>query len=245
VDGAGNVEPHQVVVEGAGPVITVTRTPLPNEAGWNSSDVTLSFDCVDNESGVALCPAPVTVSTEGAHQTVTVTAWDNAGNPNTATVSDINIDLTAPTVTFSGNVGAYTVDQSVVINCAAADALSGLQSTTCANLNTPAYMLPLGINTVNAEATDRVGHLTAASTTFTVNVTYDAMCNLTQRFATSKNVANNLCKLLRNAASAEAKGDLAKKQQNIQLYIDGVNAQVGKAFTTDQAAVLTRLAQAR
>ena len=55
------------------PTITATAEPLPNAAEWNNTDVTVSFDCSDSTSGVATCPQPVTVATEGANQEITGT----------------------------------------------------------------------------------------------------------------------------------------------------------------------------
>lgn len=83
------------------PSITGSRAPEANPLGWNSSDVTASFTCTDTLSGVE--PGSVTpdktLTTEGAHQSVTGTCRDLAGNIAAATVGAINIDRTAPTMT--------------------------------------------------------------------------------------------------------------------------------------------------
>lgn len=62
------------------PVIVPEISPSPNAAGWNNTNVTVSFTCSDATSDVASCPDPVTVSAEGAGQNVTGTATDKAGN---------------------------------------------------------------------------------------------------------------------------------------------------------------------
>ena len=54
--------------------------PSPNGNGWHNTDVTVTFTCSDALSGVASCPAPITVTAEGAGQVVTGTAVDKAGN---------------------------------------------------------------------------------------------------------------------------------------------------------------------
>ncbi|MES9906767.1 MAG: hypothetical protein ABW168_29320 [Sedimenticola sp.] len=46
------------------PVITATVEPLPNTAGWQNSDVQISFVCSDTLSGIASCPDPVLISSQ-------------------------------------------------------------------------------------------------------------------------------------------------------------------------------------
>ena len=61
--------------------------------------MTVTFTCADAVSGVASCPAPVTLSSDGANQSVSRTATDRAGNSSAVSISGINIDRTAPTET--------------------------------------------------------------------------------------------------------------------------------------------------
>jgi len=89
--------PASVNIDTTAPVITATVTPAPNANGWNNTDVTITFTCNDGLSGMSVCPAPVTVTTEGAGQVITGGAIDNAGNAADATVV-LNIDKTPPTV---------------------------------------------------------------------------------------------------------------------------------------------------
>src|SRR3989304_5625351 len=121
------------------PSLVGLRTPGPNANGWNNTDVTVSFTCSDGLSGIDSCgPTPQVVTTEGMGQSRSGTAVDKAGNTASTTVGGINIDKTPPTVTYSGNAGTYTVDQTVNITCSASDSLSGVASTTCANISGPA-----------------------------------------------------------------------------------------------------------
>src|SRR5947207_8213199 len=41
------------------PVIHATASPTANAAGWNNSNVTITFACSDATSGVAVCPVPI------------------------------------------------------------------------------------------------------------------------------------------------------------------------------------------
>ena len=100
VDNAGNVETATtatVKIDTQAPTITVSQSPHANSAGWNNGDVTVTFTCADPTSGVASCTAPVTVSTEGAGQSVTGNAVDNAGN-SSSTSTSLNIDKTPPSI---------------------------------------------------------------------------------------------------------------------------------------------------
>jgi hypothetical protein len=90
------------------PSIPATRTPPPNAAGWNNTDVTVSFDCADSVSGMLSCPDPIVVSAEGANQSVTGVATDFAFNSASMAVSGINIDKTPPTVTCSVAIPSLT-----------------------------------------------------------------------------------------------------------------------------------------
>src|SRR5215469_12504118 len=110
------------------PTITAAVSPSPNAAGWNNSPVTVTFTCSDKTSGVASCPAPVAVSTEGANQIISGTATDLAGNTATASVT-INLDMTPPTITGTINPppdsGGYN-SGPVTVNFTCGDALSGV-----------------------------------------------------------------------------------------------------------------------
>ncbi|MFT6803945.1 MAG: hypothetical protein ACJA2H_000956, partial [Nitriliruptoraceae bacterium] len=77
------------------------------------------YVCTDGWSGVASCPAPVTVDTDGADQDVSATGSDRAGN--TTTVRDvISIDRAAPAATIAkANVEVGQISGT------ATDALSG------------------------------------------------------------------------------------------------------------------------
>src|SRR5262249_4349965 len=117
---AGNTAQTTVTVniDKTPPVITGTPAPSPNAAGWNTTDVTISYVCSDNLSGVVSCPGPNTVSTEGKAQQIIATVSDNAGNSSSSTVS-LNIEKTAPSITASvtpsPNAGGWN-NTNVVVN---------------------------------------------------------------------------------------------------------------------------------
>jgi RHS repeat-associated protein len=79
------------------PVISATVSPVPNANGWINKTATVTFSCSDALSGVATCPAPVTVA-QGANQVISGTATDKAGNSASASVT-LNVSTTLPTIT--------------------------------------------------------------------------------------------------------------------------------------------------
>src|SRR2546427_1969938 len=176
------------------PTISGAATTSPNANGWYNGPVTVHFTCQDN-SGAVDCPGDVTLRTEGAGQSVTGTARDAAGNTASATVGPLNIDLTAPTITFSGGL-TYTVDQAVSIICTATDALSGIATATCPGASGPAYGFGLGAHRLDATAMDKAGNTRSASTTFTVGVTRATLCAVVRRLVTKEKVAKSLCRTL-------------------------------------------------
>ncbi|MDT8385448.1 MAG: RHS repeat-associated core domain-containing protein [Gammaproteobacteria bacterium] len=110
------------------PSISAAVTPLPNEAGWNTSDVEVSFSCDDIGSGILSCPDSVIVVTEGAGQIVSGTTTDNAGNTATASVP-VNIDKTVPGISFevspvANAAGWHDRDATVSFTCT--DSLSSI-----------------------------------------------------------------------------------------------------------------------
>jgi len=134
-DGTGN-RSHENCAQGSflfdktPPEIHYTVNPEPNEHGWNNTDVTVTFECGEDQlSGLASCTplAPVVVSEEGRHQVVGV-ALDNAGNRAKTTVT-ISIDKTKPVIQVGspqgeeGREGWYISE--VAVDFSATDNLAG------------------------------------------------------------------------------------------------------------------------
>jgi PKD repeat protein len=121
-----------VMLDQTSPAITATRDKPANAAGWNNSNVTVSFNCSDAASGVAMCPAPVVVSTETASLVVSGTVVDRAGNSATASLT-IKLDKTVPLIQGAlsplPNANSWN-NADVTALFTATDALSGVQSVT-------------------------------------------------------------------------------------------------------------------
>ncbi|MGN6695552.1 MAG: RCC1 domain-containing protein [Aquihabitans sp.] len=146
----------------AAPTISGTRSPAANAAGWNNEPVVVSFTC--SSTALASCTSPVTVSNDGADQSVTGTATDTASQSATATVSGISIDRTAPLLsgvatTEPNAAGWYAAPVTVAWTCS--DELSGVAPGTC-----PADATTTGEGSavsLPAAVTDRAGNQTTAS----------------------------------------------------------------------------------
>jgi len=161
------------------PTISGAAAPAANSYGWNNGDVSVTYTCDDALSGVASCSSPTTLSSDGANQSAQGTATDNAGNTDSATVSDINIDKTKPTVSVNGFTDGkqFTLaDTLPTATCDASDSLSGLASTpspvktadtrTSSTNNT-------GKVTYKCEATDKAGNTASDTKSFYVVYKFD------------------------------------------------------------------------
>ncbi|GGB89851.1 hypothetical protein N798_03660 [Knoellia flava TL1] len=125
------------VVDTTAPVISlVSRLPKANDAGWNNSDVTVTWSCSDAflDETASVSQA---VRAEGEGQSATGTCTDPSGNSVSNTVSGINIDKTAPTIeaTLSpdadSSTGWWNIGSGApTVTYACGDALAGVASCT-------------------------------------------------------------------------------------------------------------------
>lgn len=180
---AGGTDSQSITVkiDKTKPVITGTPSPLANLAGWNNTDVAVSFICAETgavQSGIVTnTVADETLATEGAGQSATNmgSCVDAAGNiADSATVSGINIDKTIPviTVTTPADGGAYIFNQTVLADWSATDGLSGIDSAigTIAQGNS-IDTSSVGTKSFTVTATDLAGNTT--STTVSYKVIYN------------------------------------------------------------------------
>jgi uncharacterized repeat protein (TIGR01451 family) len=72
------------------PTITGAISPAPNAAGWNKTNVTITFTCTN----ATTCQAPINVSAEGANQVFQGTSTGPGGTA--ATQITVNLDKTSP-----------------------------------------------------------------------------------------------------------------------------------------------------
>jgi FG-GAP-like repeat len=176
VDNAGNVEMTRALtvrIDSTPPSISSSQAPSANSAGWNNSNVTVTFSCADALSGIAACTAPVAVTAEGANQAVTGTAIDMAGN-SAASTRTVGLDKTAPSLTLPTFAQSYSLNSSLTINFSAADGLSGLSRVSATLNGTPVSagstvtLTHAGSNAFTLTAADVAGNTATQTLTFSV-----------------------------------------------------------------------------
>ena len=260
------------------PTTKPTITPTPNASGWNRDSVTVTLTATDPDgtrdvasidysaSGAqsiakttsAFATVSIPITTEGV-TVLSYRASDRKGNAELAKTLEVRIDRTAPTVTYTGNVGTYSPEQSVNITCSVIDPLvngtaSGLAASTCHDVRGPAYSFSAGSNSFAATATDNAGNVGSGSTTFTVSVTYGNLCNLTKLFIERSpnfqalsyqaqqrddRLYTRICEQMASVQSPPP----GQRLRAIRLYKTFVQAMVNRGFLTrDQAGTLDRLA---
>ena len=175
VDKAGNTASASVTlkIDKTPPTMAAAAKPAPNAAGWNNSDVTITYVCSDALSGMASCPDPALVNTEGRGQPITESAIDVAANSASATTL-INLDKTPPVVRISSPAAGAVVNTSTItVSGNVNDALSGVAAVKCGG--TPATLsgstfscsqsLAPGTNSIQVQAFDVAGNSIQAATT--------------------------------------------------------------------------------
>ncbi|WP_414698943.1 OmpL47-type beta-barrel domain-containing protein [Paenibacillus sp. LPE1-1-1.1] len=222
--------------------------------GWYRTPVNVTLTAEDEGAGVArtffkLNDGAVAEGTsirmpyEGENS---LRYWskDKAGNVEEEKAATVNIDLTAPTVSFTVQDGTvYGIDQNVVIGCSADDALSGVVSSDCDEIAAEAYELETGLHTFTATAEDAAGNIANQSITISVTVDFDSLSELVARFVNADNgIRHALVKKLDQAKYSASKGNLKAMHGQLTAFIHQVNAQCGKALTEEQAQVLNELA---
>jgi hypothetical protein len=227
------------------PVITHTVSGTLGDGGWYTSDAAVSFSVSDPESAVTSTGgcSDTTVSADTAGTTYTCTAI-SAGGTNSDSVT-VKRDATPPEIAFSGNAGTYTVAQTVAITCNASDALSGVASSTCPNVASgTGWSLGLGSHTVTATASDTAGNTSTEDTSFTVTVDPTSLATLVGQLSTNGGVASGLDSKLAAIAGAISRGQDKTTSNLVNAFDNQVDAQTGKAFTSEQAKLLKSLAAA-
>ncbi|HEX8500818.1 MAG TPA: pectinesterase family protein, partial [Pyrinomonadaceae bacterium] len=163
-----------VNIDKTAPVIDASRVTPANAAGWNRTDVLAGYTASDALSGLAAGTSPNgahTFAAEGAGQSHTFTVEDLAGNSSSATVSGVNIDKTAPTLSVvRPEEGAfYALNQQVSADFACADNLSG--NATCDGTvvgGSPLDTASVGPKTFTVGTADEAGNLTTVKVNYTV-----------------------------------------------------------------------------
>jgi hypothetical protein len=133
VDLAGNSTSasYSALIDKVAPTISAVASVGPNANGWNNTDVTVSYNVGDDNSGIDASASNYANDLLTASGTASGTVVDLAGNSASASYSAL-IDKVAPTISaavISGTLGAngwYT--SNVVVHYTCTDDLSGVVS---------------------------------------------------------------------------------------------------------------------
>ena len=245
IDNAGNRRDSPfgpVLIDKVAPTVDAVATTADGSryvaATWTNQPVTVRFVCSDAFSGISDCTPDTTFSAEGPVDGTTGAATDRANNRTITSFGPIFIDRTAPTIAFSGNAGTYTVDETVLVTCVAEDSLSGVASTTCpAVAFAPAtdFVGSTASTTTELSATaqDGAGNVAIGTTSITVLVTADGICDLV-----ASHNDGAICALVRAVADAKTSTAKAHQLDALDAYL---RAQADKSITSDLTALLSRL----
>jgi hypothetical protein len=151
------------VLDNTGPVVTAALSPSPNPAGWNNSDVTITWSATDAGSGVASGPTPATdtLRTDTAVGTRVAIATDRLGNTGNGAVA-VKLDKGAPAIAASRSPAANAAGWSngpVTVSFTCSDPLSGIGS--CPGSTTLSDSS--GNQSVSGTAVDNAGNTSTAT----------------------------------------------------------------------------------
>jgi len=179
VDKAGNTMSTSVTLDiQLNPlVVSAVASPSPNAAGWNNTNVTVTFHC-SGGSAPLQCPQPQTISSDGRGQIVNATAFDSVGY-SASVSSSINFDHTPPMLNVTSPPNGSNVGTSqVAVHGLVTDALSGVSGVTCngaaATLTASAFTcnvtLTPGSNAITVATTDVAGNSSNFNLTFVYTI---------------------------------------------------------------------------
>lgn len=158
-----------MVTDPTPPTITSTITGVMGNNGWYTSDVTVSWDVNDPESGITSsvgCDTAILV-TDTTGETLTCSATNGAALTNSASVI-IPIDKAAPTITWNSLINSgdsfFFGSVPTAPTCTASDSLSGLDGSCVVS----GYTAMVGSHTLTATAKDNAGNQATETLGYTV-----------------------------------------------------------------------------
>ena len=163
-DNTANANITDLKVDKTTPIITISLTADGNPYApgtWTNNNVVVTFSCSDALSGVASLTPPVTLG-EGADQSTSGTCVDHADNSASVTMSDIDVDTTAPTISGTAAPAPNAANWNntpVTVTWTCEDALSDIVSCPV-----PSTISGEGAGlTASASVSDNAGNTASAS----------------------------------------------------------------------------------
>ncbi len=226
------------------PTASPTQSPAANGAGWNNSDVTVTWSWADNVGGSGIDPANCTISSLSSGQgtlPLNATCKDVAGNTGNAALT-VKVDKTSPTITISAvkadstpySSGTWT-NQTVTVRFTCTDT-GGSGIATCPADQTFSVD---GATSLNGTTTDIAGN--SASSSF-ILVRIDKTAPAAGAIRTPAANANgwNNTDVLVSFACSDALSGVAVAAASSQLTTEGAGQ--SRSFTCQDLAGNTAMA---
>jgi hypothetical protein len=156
----------------AAPTAAPVASPTANAAGWNTGDVTVTWNWADDAGGSGIDPSACTTSStssgEGAALLLSAACSDLAGNPGSAQ-STVNVDKTAPVVTCDARP-SYIIGSTPASGVSATvnDALSGPSTSPVTATVTAGDVALAGVGAKPLTGADVAGNTTTVDCEFVV-----------------------------------------------------------------------------
>ncbi|MEQ1698664.1 MAG: PKD domain-containing protein [Ilumatobacteraceae bacterium] len=154
------------------PVITGVPDRAPNDAGWYSLPVVISWSVSDPSpsAGLAELPAPVTAADNGRDIEVTSREVCDLAGLCSIGVATVSVDRTAPGVAVVGVADGAVVssDQTPTVTCVASDELSGVDGPCSVSVALLSSTVESVVYSVSASARDIAGNTAVTTMTYTV-----------------------------------------------------------------------------
>lgn len=227
------------------PVVSPSVSGVAGANGWYTSTVTLSWNLSDPETGIASSNGCGTVNVVENTQGVTYTcAATNGAGLSTSVPVSLRVDKDPPVVTptVTGTLGPngwYVSDVSVT--WAVTDATSGVGGTSgCSAVvlktNTPG-------TTLVCTGTNGAGMATSGTVTVKIDKSPGAIVTALVSFVNGlagveAGTKNSLTAKLESALGSLARGNGNAAKNQLQAFINEVQAQRGKALSTAEANFL-------
>ena len=249
IDNAGNVANFTVSginIDKTPPTVSGTSSRLPDHNGWYNHPVVISWTGTDALSGIDSCDTATNYAgPDGTSITLTGNCLDKAGNSGSSTVT-FKYDTTPPSLTISSNMTVFPTNPSgALVSYPQANSTDDEPSSaSCNPLSGSEFSF--GSDIVTCMATDDAGNNATKTFTITVLTPIQAdqkLVSVINGMSLPGGETNSLDAKLGTALSSlnSHNNNTAKNQLN--AFINEVNAQTGKKITQTQAAQLLQDAQ--
>ena len=169
-------DPTTPLVDNTPPTITANITPAPNAAGWNNSNVTVTWTLNDPESSIISksgCDI-ITLNTETAGTLLTCTASSLGGTASKSVT--VKLDKTAPKIIIKKplNNAEYVLHANVMGSWSVTDFLSKLEGTESTKTSSKSLLNTnyVGKHIFTVSAKDSAGNLTTATLNYYVTYAF-------------------------------------------------------------------------